>query len=261
MDLGYQISNFPGFSEFSVVAQLEQPLETKMQDYWCIFHVLFFFFFDSISVRLGYRTLCSTLHQQIASLFHNHVPWSSNKNVVENCLGTSAELLCPKSSGWVLSVWVEQNVFTVGRDFGVTSGESRGWAVWVVVWLRMDAASLRPTAVSFIESFPSSLPPKSSVPSPSYPSYLLLMHLPPTSCSWWDLISRHVRNFEVCCVSWSCCYFLIAVEWSLVFACWRVLLAAGRNARWTFLSPVCSSSAGRRVSGLRVGLLRKELSC
>ena len=35
MDLGYQISKFPGFSEFPMVAQLEQPLETKMQEYRC----------------------------------------------------------------------------------------------------------------------------------------------------------------------------------------------------------------------------------
>ena len=33
MDLGYQISKFLDFSEFLVVAQLEQPLETKMQEY------------------------------------------------------------------------------------------------------------------------------------------------------------------------------------------------------------------------------------
>jgi hypothetical protein len=32
-DLHFQVSKFPGFSRFSVVAQLEQPLETEMQDY------------------------------------------------------------------------------------------------------------------------------------------------------------------------------------------------------------------------------------
>jgi hypothetical protein len=33
MDLHFQVSKFPGFSWFSLVAQLEQPLETETQDY------------------------------------------------------------------------------------------------------------------------------------------------------------------------------------------------------------------------------------
>ena len=33
MDLRFQVSKFPGFRWFSLVAQLEQPLETETQDY------------------------------------------------------------------------------------------------------------------------------------------------------------------------------------------------------------------------------------
>jgi hypothetical protein len=33
VDLYSQVSMFPSFSSFSVVAQLEQPLETETQDY------------------------------------------------------------------------------------------------------------------------------------------------------------------------------------------------------------------------------------
>jgi hypothetical protein len=33
MDLHFQVSKFPGFNWFPVVAQLEQPLETDIQDY------------------------------------------------------------------------------------------------------------------------------------------------------------------------------------------------------------------------------------
>ena len=33
MDLCLQISRFPGFSKFPVVAQVEQPLETETNDY------------------------------------------------------------------------------------------------------------------------------------------------------------------------------------------------------------------------------------
>jgi len=33
MDLGFQVPNFQGFYWFSVVAQVEQPLESQIQDY------------------------------------------------------------------------------------------------------------------------------------------------------------------------------------------------------------------------------------
>ena len=65
--------------------------------------VLLFFFFESILVRLGYRTLCSTLQTNNLRL-HKSKLLSSNKDVVNLSLQRVAETMCQKMSGWVMSV-------------------------------------------------------------------------------------------------------------------------------------------------------------
>ena len=122
-------------------------------------------------------------------------------------------LLCPKSSWRVLSVWVEQISDTFKRGFVAASGGTWGGAgggewwlccdegVWDVVHRCPEGIVHRSSSLCL--SYFTSVLSWSSARPPSYPPYLLLTRLPPTTSSWWDFWSRHFYNLERVYLFWS----------------------------------------------------------